>query len=330
MIDLQQRSESRIEARIEEIEGHELPDEVEDLVTHYDEHVGQRDRFLWKWIHALLPHVTLSSVPPKYEQTARDAKTAASMFVVLADDLGERDRDKATLEEVSKIPFEWQAVNDDRTDVDEAVLSVAEHIWSRFEGMSEGAPRRAEFADVLSFDVTQTLNSIKYSYLVNENLGMANRREHWIYECNNMMLFPYADVELMFSPAFDRSDLSVVRQTVRRAQRMARIGNWITTWERELDEGDFTSGVVVAALANDLVTSDDLSALQNGGDREAHRRIVDAVKENGIEQDLLDAWSRNHREARDLVSQTTSVDLEEYLDGMETVLQYHLVSRGLK
>lgn len=329
-LNLQRRSDSGIEAEIEEISGHELPDPIADLAAEYDEHVGQRDRFLWKWIHALLPHVTLPSVPPEHEQTTRDAKTVASMFVALVDDLGDRDRDRATLNEASKIPFEWQSVNYDRPDVDAEVLGVADRIWSRFDAMLERAPRRSEFQEVFEFDVTQTLNAIEYSYVVNENLAMANQAENWIYGCNNMMLFPYADVDLMFWPGFDRSELTVLRQTVRRAQKMARIGNWVTTWERELDEGDFTSGVVVSALESGLVSSDELYALQNGATNDEIERIVDTVKEHGLEQKLLDTWERNHREARELVSMTNSLDLERYLDGMETVLQYHLVSRGLK
>lgn len=330
MIHLRQRSDGRIEAEIEEIAGHELPDPIAELADEYDERVGQRDRFLWKWIHALLPHVTLSSVPAEHEETARNTKTVGSMFVVLLDDLGERDRDKATLNEASKIPFEWQSVNRDCPDVDAGVLAVAERIWSRFEATLERSPRRGEFADILEFDVGQTLGAIEYSYLVNENLAMANERENWIYECNNMMLFPYADVDLMFSPGFDRGDLSVLRRAVRRAQRMARIGNWVTTWEREVDEGDFTSGVMVSALANDIVSAEELYALQNGASGADVERIVETVKEHGIEREFLRAWGENHRKARELESRTDSVDLREYLDGMETVLQYHLVSRGLK
>ena len=59
-------------------------------------------------------------------------------------------------------------------------------------------------------------------------------------------------------------------------------------------------------------------------------RIVDAVRDHGIEQDFLDAWGRNHQKARALQSRMSSANLAAYLDGMETVLQYHLVSRGLK
>lgn len=330
MIDLQHQSNRRIEAEIDDIAGHRLPDEIVHVVDDYDDHVGKRDRFLWKWIHALLPHVTLSSVPADHAETVRDAKTVASMFVVLADDVGERDRDEATLREVAKIPFDWQTADGDRPGVDSEVLATARRIWSRFEAMLDRAPRGEEFRSIFEFDVNQTLTAIEYSFLVNENLDMANERENWIYECNNMMLFPYVDVDLMFSSTFDRSELSVLRQAVRRAQKMARIGNWVTTWERELDEGDFTSGVVVSALANDLVTSEDLHALQNGSSHEAVGDIVDIVKDQNIEQDLLDAWGRNHQEARALERQVSSVDLADYLDGMETVLQYHLVSRGLK
>jgi hypothetical protein len=58
---------------------------------------------------------------------------------------------------------------------------------------------------------------------------MANVTETNTYDCNNMMFFTYVNTDLMHSPSFDRNELAELRQIVLRAQRMARIGNWVTT-----------------------------------------------------------------------------------------------------
>ena len=315
---------------IEQIIDHELPPEIDELVTEYDEHIGHRDEFLWKWLHVVLPHVTLSSVAPEFERQVRDTKTIASMYVVLLDDVGEIDRDKPTLDQASRIPFESVALDGDRGEIDRDSLEVATCIWNRVEESFDVAPRGQEFADVMAFDLKQTLNAIDYSYLVNENLEMANLEESWRFDCYNMMLFTYMNVDLMFSPSFDRADWGRLREAVGKAQQMARIGNWITTWEREIAEGDFSSGVVTYALDQRIVTTSELEALRTNADPSVADGIVRKIDAHDVERQFLELWERIYHDAKALESDVQSVDLSAYFEGMETVMEFHVESRGLK
>lgn len=323
------RASSRQETFLERVDSHELPPTLEILSSEYDAHIGQRDPFLWKWIHVLLPYVTLSTVPPEHAERARNVKTATSMLVVLLDDLGERTHDKTTLTEATKVPFENRAPDPDTAGVDVETVAVAERIWSVVDDLLDG-PRCDEFAEVFAFDLDRTITAIEYSYLLNRNPEMASLEEAWLYDSYNMMLFPYVDIDLMFSPSFDRADLGALRKGVRRAQRMARIGNWITTWERELEEGDFASGVVASALEQGIVSVEELSDLRDDHDVEDLERIVDRIERNDVEAQFLRQWETEHQEARAYVDEIDSIDFGDYLDGMETVMEFHLASRGLK
>lgn len=325
------RSDYRVEAcGRETIAQHELPAGLIDLIDEYDSRVGERDRYLWKWIHHVLPEVTLSSVPRAYRSDVVDAKLVASMFVVLLDDIGEKRQDRATLIEASKIPFATESPDVDRPRIDGETIEVAETIWTRYEAMLGEGPRREEFLDVFEFDLKQTLNAIEYSSLVNENLEIANGDESWAYDCHNMMLFTYLNTDLMFSPAFERDDLGALRRAVHGTQKLARIGNWITTWEREIWEGDFTSGVLVYALENGIVTSDELYDLRESGTERDVVRIDERIKDHRIEEHFLSEWAAVRREVGEFESEIDSVDLGSYLEGMETLLQLHLASRGRK
>lgn len=134
-----------VDARIERVKRCKLPSRVEALVDAYDQIVGIRDRFLWQWLYFILPSVTISCVDSAYEDRVRDAKLIASLFVVLLDDLGEREMDRITFEETAKVPFDHQTPNYDRENVNEEYLSFGERVWEQFEtGLAE-APCENEY-----------------------------------------------------------------------------------------------------------------------------------------------------------------------------------------
>ncbi|MDY6818807.1 MAG: hypothetical protein SVG88_09110 [Halobacteriales archaeon] len=305
-----------------------LPDRVAELISAYDDVVGIRDEFVWKWIYNLLPEFTLSCVEPPAESTVREQKTLLTLFITTLDDIAEQRQDKATFERLRMIPFTEQhrVVTQGGSDVDDELVMFAHRVWQTFEAELESAPRYAEFIDILRYDVRQSINAMDYSQLVSTRPTMANLKGAYRYDAHNMVMFPYADVDLMYSPEFEMADLSVLRQTIWHLQRMARIGNWVTTWERELREGDYSSGVIVAALEKGLIAPDELTADDEATIEDCLDRIVDRQ----LDQQLLDEWTDLHTYIRERPLSADSVDLDGFIDGMQTVLDYHLASEGHK
>ncbi|PSQ15271.1 hypothetical protein BRD00_14950 [Halobacteriales archaeon QS_8_69_26] len=316
--------------KIQRVRDHTLPPAVSGVVDEYDARVGDRDRFLWKWAHHLFPKFTLSSVPDGDVEPLRDRKLLGLIFVSVLDDVAEKCGDRITFEEATKVPFDDRSVNHDREGVDREALSFLSDVWDRFApGVADG-PRAGEFEDVFQFDFRQVLNAIDYSYVGNQDLEFVNGSELRTYESHNMMVFAFADIDLIHSPSFDRSDLSTLRRVLERAQRMVRIGNWITTWERELREGDFTSGVVVYARENGIVSAEELRGLREDPDEAAVAAVASAIRDEDVEDVFMRRWQRELTLARRHEGATDSVDVGAYLDGVETVMEYHLASRGLK
>lgn len=313
----------RSSAPLERVRNHTLPERSVRLIESYEEVVGDRDRFLWKWAHHLFPKFTLSCTAPEYVEKVQNAKLEGLMFVSILDDVAEMHNDRTTFEEAAKIPFDHQPVNYDRDTVDREVLAFASDVWDEFSPTIQQGPQAADFEEIVRFDLKQILNAMEYSYLANHNLAVLNRSELQTYDAHNMMLFGFADIDLVYSPTFERHELSTLRQVIERAQRMVRIGNWITTWERELSEGDFTSGIVAYALERDVVSADDLRASRNDARVKDSETIIRTIRDHGIEDVFLRQWHEELAAAREFEGEFDSVDVETYLDGIETVMEYH-------
>ncbi|MBS3759884.1 MAG: response regulator transcription factor [Halodesulfurarchaeum sp.] len=324
----QEDDEGKPKIDMDEVSAHSLPPAIANLADEYETTLGHRDRFLLKWLHIVFSFFALSSVHEEFAKQARGDKTLASMFVMLLDDIGERHKDFATLTEVSKLPFDHQPVNYDAPGVNEAYLEMAESVWDTLQSRLEDAPRYDEIESLLQFDLRQVIHAIRYSMLVSERPEIANLQESEAIETHNMMMLAYAEIDLAYSPGVKNAELGKLRSLILRLQKMARIGNWITTWERELTERDFSSGVIVYALENDIISPEDLDGIAE--DDERREQVGRAIRQASVEEVLIDQWQDRLNRLRENPPEIDSINVEGLIDGIEQVMAYHLASRGLK
>lgn len=144
-----------------------------------------------------------------------------------------------------------------------------------------------------------------------------------------MAMFSFADVDLMHSPSFDRRELRGVRTCLWTAQRMARIGNWVSTWKRELACSDLTSGVLACAVERGVVSESDLQRLRDDPDAAFVAALRERIDREAVPATLLAEWETYYEELS-VATDLDSVDLDRFRRGMHRVMQYHLDSEGLK
>jgi hypothetical protein len=127
----------------------------------------------------------------------------------------------------------------------------------------------------------------------------------------------------MCSPGFDRAELGLVREALWNAQYMGRIGNLVTTWQRELGDDDFTSGVFARALTHGDLTLEML----RGGQRD---HIAAAIEQNGHEEFFLNRWGQHRQFLLQQKAKVRSANLGDLVAGLEKLVRLHLASRGHK
>jgi hypothetical protein len=166
-------------------------------------------------------------------------------------------------------------------------------------------------------------NVMRYSHLLNGDLNLLNMAEHDLYTPHNMHIMICSTFDLMCSPQFDRREIGTLREIVWNAQCMGRIGNLVTTWQRELGEKDFTSGIYAHALSDGDVT---LEQLQQGNRQE----IESIILQRGHEEYFLQRWQKHRQRIFAKRAQIHSFDVADYVAGFERLICLHLGSRGKK
>jgi hypothetical protein len=144
-----------------------------------------------------------------------------------------------------------------------------------------------------------------------------------MYESYNMIVFLLNGIDLMASPDFDSNELSHLRTVFWNAQQMARIGNWLSTWKREIKEDDYCSGVVGYALSEQIITVDDLKNMDDN-------KLIQKIESSNVVNYFTKTWNKRYQVIKKYKNSIESIDMDKYLAGLEALIKLHLASEGFK
>ena len=286
--------------------------------------VGKRNMYLWKWVRQGVEATALSCLAEEFYDFACDTKVLGVVLDVLLDDIADQKGDPRLLEQLLNVSFD-----DSRLKLKEIAAEDREYaeftidVWQEIKRRTRQLPLFEEYATLWRYDYLQLFNAMRYSHMLNDDIALLNLAEHDLYLPHNMHIMISATVDLMCSPSFDHSELGLLRDGVWHAQCMGRIGNLITTWERELGDGDYTSGVYARALVEGDVT---LEQLRN----KDSQNVAQAIRNGGHEDYFLVRWATLRQRLLELAPRVHSVDLGKLLKGYERLIRLHLGSRGYK
>lgn len=313
----------QISAEIEHVLGKQLSKPLQHWVERYSK-VGRRTPYLWTWARQGVEVTTLPCVDIALYDEVCDTKVLGVILDTLLDDVADQQGNGALLERLLQLPFDDSArLSGPKTSPEDDYVAFTYEVWEEIKRRVRSLPRYEQYAQLLRYDYLQLFNVMRFSVLVNEDVALLNLAEHDLYTPHNMHIMISATMDLMCSPSFDRREVGTLRDAVWHAQCMGRIGNLVTTWERELGEGDFTSGVYASALAAGDITVDQLEGNELSG-------VAAAIRAGGHEELFLERWAQCRQRLVDLRPRVKSIDLGKLLTGYERLICLHLGSRGYK
>jgi len=320
---LKKLTSQQIKKELETVKKIQLSSELQKWVNEYKK-VGERPDFIWKWLCRMLSIIQLPIISQKYRKSLLEIKVFVVMFMVQLDDVADKKQNWNLLNELLKIPLEQNYIELRRLKSEEKqYLIFTQKLWNYITKRIKRYPKYKELKEVLSYDISQVLNAMKYSYLVNKNPYLINKTEYWLYLPYNMGFFLYFDLDLMCSPNFNFKALGSMREIIWKAQNMARIGNWVSTWEREIKDKDFTSGIFAYAIDSGVISIDDLK-------KENESEIIKKIKKAKIEERLLNEWEQYYFEIKELGKKIKKFNIKDFLSRFEKLIIGHLISKGYK
>lgn len=317
---LKQLTTKKTKEEIEKLRREKLPSNLQKWVNKYEK-VGTRNPLVWLLVFRFIKTVKFSPIAKKYQPSLMQAKFLLTMFIVLLDDAIDRDQKKRLTEELLKIPFEENKMRFDGLSTKEcSYLKLASSVWQKFYQLIKNYPSYQTFKEIFYFDTSQILNSMRFSSLIDTNPYLINIVEYWAYSPASMQLMAHRTLDLMCSPKFEIKELGVTRKIIWHSQQMLRIGNCLSTWQREIQEKDYSSGIV-AYLVNEGVL--DIETLMKQ-DVSINKKEI-----NQAENYLFKKWEEHYNYIQKMAPKVKCFSVKTFLSQLKKILIFRLSVKNI-
>lgn len=298
------------------ITSYRLSDVVKSFIDEYEELFPRRIRFEWNFLGTIFKEsgVTLSTVEEMYLSPITDCKILICLLYIILDDVAEVEKDATLLHRMIHT-----LTNDDQTHDQKYDMQIVflKKLWDFISIQMSRLPRYSEFIDVFRYDFNQVMNSAEYSCLVNTHPEIINSTEMDIYDSYGMIVYLLNGIDLMASPGFDKEELPQLRTIFWHAQQIARIGNTIGTWKREIKEKDFSSGVLAYMLTNRFLKLHEIETL----DEEELESIIERTHVIDYLIEKFDVEIQSMHRIKDCIR---SLNINTYIKGIYNMMKFHM------
>jgi hypothetical protein len=186
--------------------------------------------------------ITLNTVPCSRFSELLRAKVCLGTLITLYDDFADRpsQSNPQLLEILYQLSFSNQSTVRSLLAHHDRVVEFAKSLFKEIRLILTRQPNYQMLCDVLEFDLRQFYSANQFSSLMMKHHNLNNLTENRLYSHHNMGMVIVGMFDLMAIDRLDLSELGVIREVFVLGQRLGRILNVLTTYEREVSDGDRT------------------------------------------------------------------------------------------
>ena len=225
-----------------------LADRIELLVQRYFLVAQNRNaRLFTEFLMKGYQQTSLSTVSGDCFEDVVYAKVCLGSIITLYDDLADNPAlvNPRLLNELYRLNINERPIVPHLSLKDKALYELACFLFDELRETLFHLPRYEEFLQILIFDIRHVFLANQYAELMTTMCSLRNHAESKLFGPYNMGMVAAGMIDLMASPAFDKGDLGKLREILILGQRVGRIGNLISTLQREKREGDLTNEMLL-------------------------------------------------------------------------------------
>ncbi|MBI2602736.1 MAG: hypothetical protein HYW48_06750 [Deltaproteobacteria bacterium] len=287
--------------------------------------IGRRKDYLWNWVFTAAKTTQMrspkKSLDPSLDEIANTAKTIGVMWDVFMDDIADEYLPTERAELMLDVAFN-KASNKRLSANEQAYLRECENCHKLVFELARKLPGYKRHALALRREYMQIRKCFSYSLETRQNFQAIDFTKYVQIMSNNMHMIANGVIDLMkldYKETF--FDNPLLRKMFVFGQRMGRIGNATTTYEYEIERGDYTSEIFALAISLGLLDSDSF---------EDPKRVLASVYNADLEAVLWTFWKGYRFQLMELAPSLPSLDIKSYVAGLEKLRLLHLGSRGKK
>lgn len=318
----------RLKFEMSRINEMNLPDELKDVISKFyivnsNGVLDDRKEFIWKWLIVGQTVIRLSSVPQSYEHKVLIIKLHQMIFAILLDDIADKVKDRDLLDRLIKYSIFNKSVSIP-SDF-KAYFIYTKEVWDYIVHSIVDLPSGKRIFKYFLDANDKFIECLYYSAEINTDPSKINLEKYYEILSHNMNVLLTGIVDLATLPnkkineATMKNSISLFETT----QKMARVGNWVSTWKREISDHDYTSGIFALLMDKELIT-ENISEYKVS-------KLIKIILNNDLENEFIDHWVKFYSDSI-LKSETVHLpfDSNAYIDSFKVILQLHMGSIGLK
>jgi hypothetical protein len=292
---------------------------LEKIEGRYSQIFAHRTRYVWKWIQTAFQIASLN-IPNEHLASAQSLKFRLGFLAVLLDDIcdvgkSEQDLQKGLGILMGAIPSK----NDD------SLYHLIYDLWISISRDIEVAPNYDFFQDEVTLANKKLRDSFSYGLFLPKRLLAGEKVWHFYLEIipHSICVYLAGLIDLLHVLQYRSIDLEIARHLFENTQKMAQIGNWLSTYERELKQNDISSGIVVWGLEQKWLEH---TQFQYPISLEIVRS---AIRDSPVEKSLLEMWKTIQGESFVLQQRCDEHTFEGYVESFSKILLMQIGSFGL-
>lgn len=292
---------------------------LENMESSYSTIFAHRTRYLWAWIETAF-QLTSLKIPNEYSLLAHSLKCRIIFLAILLDDICDVEQSEKQLYMGLSILTGFVPSKDGDT-----LYLLIYDLWVSISHDIENTPNY----NLLCQDIRQACKKLSDSFVY--GLSALKRllagEKIWHFYLN---IIPHSNciylaglIDLLYTPLLSSIDLGVAKHLLENTQKMAQIGNWLSTYEREVKQNDFSSGVIIFGLEKGWLNYNQIQQPINV------ESVMIAIKKSSADNSLLNMWKTLQNESYTLQQQCDSHLFQGYVKSFSTLLSMQMGSIGL-